>query len=132
MVSVARRLARVAISSASIFEWVSYDFEQINFSPGIHVNLCWSSRPRWVFSIRCNVILSYVFKDDSLCLLASFTCDLASLAHLHMYQLFTHYFLAYRLCYVDICCVFCMCFCCFFWPFCYLSLFLCTMQIALS
>ena len=33
MVSVARRLARVAISSASIFEWVPYDFEQIISSP---------------------------------------------------------------------------------------------------
>jgi len=29
MVSVARRLARVAILSASICEWVPYDFEQI-------------------------------------------------------------------------------------------------------
>ena len=29
MVSIARRLARVAISSASFCEWVLYDFEQI-------------------------------------------------------------------------------------------------------
>ena len=37
--SVARRLARVAISSASIFEWVSYDFEQI-VSLQVSMSIC--------------------------------------------------------------------------------------------
>ena len=36
---VARRLAWVAISSASIFEWVSYDFEQI-ISLQVSMSIC--------------------------------------------------------------------------------------------
>ena len=39
MMSVARRLARVAISSASIFEWVPYDFEQI-ISLQVSMSIC--------------------------------------------------------------------------------------------
>jgi len=39
MVSVTRRLARVAISSASIFEWVPYDFQQI-ISLQVSMSIC--------------------------------------------------------------------------------------------
>jgi len=39
MVSVTKRLARVAISSASIFEWVPYDFEQI-ISLQVSMSIC--------------------------------------------------------------------------------------------
>ena len=43
IVSVARRLARVPISSTCFCEKAPHDFEAIIF---FHVNLCWSSRPR--------------------------------------------------------------------------------------
>ena len=54
MVSIARHLARVAISSASIFEWVPYDFEQI-ISLQVSMSTC-VGLP--FFSIGCNVTLS--------------------------------------------------------------------------
>jgi len=65
IMSVARCLARVKISSASFLEWVSYDFEHIIF-----VQVCMSicvghldSRPSLAFCTRCNFILSFVFKE---------------------------------------------------------------------
>jgi len=38
-----------------------------HFSPSFHVNLCWSSRCRWVFCTRSDLFLSYVLEDDPLC-----------------------------------------------------------------
>jgi len=67
MVSVARRLARVVISSASICEWVPYDIEQI-ISFQMSMSICVGSLDSDEFLvIGCNFIMSYVFKDDPFC-----------------------------------------------------------------
>jgi len=70
MVSGARRLARVAISSASIFEWVPYDFEQI-ISLQVSMSIC-VGLPDPVEFLVLDVISSWVmFSKMTLSVLVS-------------------------------------------------------------
>jgi len=55
MVSVVRCLARVAISSPSFVNGCHMILNKF------HVNLCWSSRPWWVFSTWCDFHLELCF-----------------------------------------------------------------------
>ena len=67
MVFVARRLARVAISSASFCELVPYDFEQI-ISLHVSMSICVDPpNPDEFLALGCDFILSYVFKDNPHC-----------------------------------------------------------------
>ena len=68
MVSIARRLARVEISLVSFCEWVPYDFEQIiSLQASMSIPSVLVLQTLMSFSIGCNFILRYIFKDDPLC-----------------------------------------------------------------